>query len=355
MTAGTESRFLDQVLALVDEVLQADAGLVEPEADPAVDPTLEPNPFAMVRQHVRSGGKRFRPILALWGWVYGGGDPSAPTRDLVRLGAALELLHSFALVQDDVMDESSVRRGSPTIHVAMATGHREAGAVGGSARFGESVATLVADLAHAQAHHLAADLPREVRAEWHAMTVELVVGQTREVVGTATAQRSLEHTRQVALLKSGRYSIQRPLELGARLAGASDHRLKELSTYGQHLGAAFAMRDDLLGVWGSPEVTGKPVGHDLRDGKATVLLALAHDHLPPHAHAILDRAVVGPLGPADVRALTTTLEDLGAREQAEAHIAEQLDLALAALAADAPPVALQALADMADRATRRVS
>lgn len=350
-----QSDYLDAVLERVDAVILDDARLVEPEADPQPDLPLDPDPFALVREHVRSGGKRFRPILALWGWVYGGGDASTPTEDLVTLGAALELLHTFALVHDDVMDEAAVRRGGPTIHVTMADQHRGANGVGRPERFGESMATLVGDLAAAQAYRLGATLPAPVLADWHAMVVELVVGQAREVVGTATARRSLAHTRQVAMLKSGRYSIQRPLELGARLAGADEARMSELTAYGQHLGEAFAMRDDVLGVWGSQSHTGKPVGHDLRDGKATVLLALVQDLLPPAAQEILSHAVAGPLDTSEVTLLTHALETVGARDRAEAHIEEQLTLALAALDGTAPAAAVEALTEMAHRVTRRQS
>ncbi len=211
---------------------------------------------SLLRTQVQSGGKRLRPTMARLGWCYAGA-PAGTESDLVRLGAALEMLHVFTLVQDDVMDRSDRRRGLATVHVQVAASHGEAGARGDAQQFGDSIAVLVGDLAHAAAEHMASGLPAPVHRLWRAMVMELVAGQALDLAGAADRRRDLAHARRVAAVKSGAYSIQRPLTLGATLANALPEDVTALHAYGDHVGRAFALRDDVLGVWGDPAVTGK--------------------------------------------------------------------------------------------------
>ncbi len=143
--------------------------------------------------------------------------------DVIQVSVALELLHVFALIHDDVMDESDSRRGQPSVHTLTAQLHLHARARGNAQRFGESIAVLVGDLAHAEADHLIADLPAPMRRLWRLLVIELVHGQSRDLTGTAAGRRDLDHARQVARMKSGSYTVQRPLELGA--AAAAGRRL----------------------------------------------------------------------------------------------------------------------------------
>ena len=288
------------------------------------EPLLDGTSIAgLAARQVASGGGRIRPGLAWAGWAYAAAPGTTEPADLVRLGAALELLHTFALVHDDVMDESPTRRGIPTTHVTVAAAHRAHGGVGDPQRFAESVAVLVGDLLHAHALVLAAPLPAPVHARFAEMVLELVDGQAQDVLAAAAGPGDLDRAREVALLKTGRYSVQRPLELGGTLGGASPEVLRELSRYGELVGEAFALRDDALGVWGDPERTGKPVGDDLRDRKQTMMLALARDLLPPAGLALLDTDSGRALATDEVAELTAHLEAVGLR-QAVAQRVEHL-------------------------------
>ena len=182
----------------------------------------------------RTGGKRLRPVMAYLGWAAAGGRRHGiGHRDVVRAGAALEMLHLFALVHDDVMDESDSRRGRPTVHVRASELHRAAGAAGAGQRFGESIAILLGDLAHAEADGLAAELPSPMRRIWRELVVELVCGQRYDLTGSAAGRHDLAHARHVARSKSGGYTVERPLQLGAAAAGSSDEVADCLRAYGR--------------------------------------------------------------------------------------------------------------------------
>ncbi len=245
---------------------------------------------ALLDTLVHSGGKRIRPVMAHLGWVSASGQARGIGHaDVVRVSAALDLLHAFALVHDDVMDESTSRRGVATAHLHAAELHRRTGGQGRAERFGDNIAILLGDLAHAEADALVAGLPEELRRIWRLLVIELVYGQRRDLTGSAAGRRDLTHARQVARLKSGAYTVERPLQLGAAAARAPEVVSAALATYGQEVGEAFALRDDLLGVWGDPSRTGKPAGDDLISAKPTVILALAHERTTGAARAMLSK------------------------------------------------------------------
>lgn len=291
----------------------------------------------LLRSLVLAGGKRLRPLMCHWGWVAGGatlrGDDPGP---VVQLGAALELLHAFGLAQDDVMDGSELRRGRPAVHVVARQRHRAAGGSDDAQHYGESVAVLVGDLGHAEADALVADLSPRVRRLWWRTSVELVRGQTRDLSGAARAggPGSLARAVEVAHAKSGAYTVQRPLELGATVAGASADQIRVLTTYGRHLGEAFALRDDLLGVFGEPALTGKPDSDDLRAGKATVLLALAEQRCTGAAAAAVARVRRHEHDDSDVAATREAIEQSGVRAEVERRVERAVQAALSALDPD---------------------
>lgn len=278
------------------------------------------------------GGKRLRIQMAHWGFVAAGRrvDDSGYA-DLVRAAAALELLHLFALVHDDVMDESASRRGHASAHVQAAGWHGHSHALGDRDVFGRNLAILLGDLAHTMADRLADDLPPAMRQAWYALCIELIVGQRGDLTGAAARRRDFAHADRVARLKSGRYSIQRPLELGAMAAGAAPDVIDGLLDSGEHIGRAFALRDDLLGIWGDPNLTGKPAGDDLFEAKATVLMSLARDRLTGHAAELL--ATVGTPGfrRSDVAPLAEAMQDAGVEAEAERLIAKEYAAAVALL------------------------
>ena len=314
----------------------------------AVPGPLEVDLVGELAERLANHGKRLRPHLAHWGWVTAGA-PAQTFQDLVRVGAALELLHLFALVQDDVMDRSETRRGRTALHVVAARRHEQARGLGDPELFGDSVAVLLADLALSEAGLLVASTSAEIHRAWRLMTVELVDGQLLDVTHTAGRRRDLATSRRIARFKSGRYTITRPLQLGALVAGADREVLDRLHSWGDLVGDAFAVRDDLLGVWGDPSVTGKPAGDDLLAGKPTVLLTWAHEMLPDAARPLLTACDDGTLDAAGVWALQEAMDAAGVRERAErevARLAERANSELGALDAgpDAEP-ALRALVE----------
>ncbi|MER5353622.1 polyprenyl synthetase family protein [Kitasatospora sp. NPDC002551] len=231
----------------------------------------EADPARAVAELVRSGGKRIRPRFLLSGYLAAGGTPGERP---VRAAMALELLHTAALLHDDVMDDAALRRSVRTAHTWHADLHRARGWRGEPRRYGESMAVLAGDLAWAYADHLMADLSPEVSREWFELKTELIAGQAMDVAASAAALADAELARRIAVLKSGRYTVHRPLVLGALLAGRAD-LASGFAGYGDALGEAFQLRDDLIDAFGDPEAAGKPTGADARAGRTTLLTALA--------------------------------------------------------------------------------
>lgn len=360
--AADRQRTLDRVDALVTTTLEALSRDWAALAGDACDVLGSDDLPALARRAAR-GGKRLRPEMVHWGWVAATtpaapapgattdpGDPAprATTLDdgVVRLGAALELLHVFALVHDDVMDGSELRRGVASVHARARDAHRDLPGLGSAEPFGEHIAILVGDLVHAEADHLVAPLPAPVRAVWRTMMLELVLGQRLDLTGAAAGRRDLDQARRVARLKSGSYTVQRPLQMGALLGGADEALVGCLLRFGHHAGEAFGLRDDLLGTWGDPGITGKPRHDDLRTGKPTMLLALADEHLDDRHRSLLRQASGQHLDAGPLDELRRALEATGVREQVEDHIDREVRHALAAL--DPRHVGAPAIAGLTD-------
>ncbi len=310
---------------------------------------------------VKSGGKRLRPQMCWWGWVASGAyDRHADPSPVVDLSAAVELLHAFGLAQDDVMDESVLRRGLPTVHVVAAGRHRAAGATGDANRYGESIAVLAGDLAHAEANALVAGLSEPVRSLWWRMSIELVRGQARDLSAAAhgggAGGEAVARALEVAHAKSGAYTVQRPLELGALAGGAPPDVVQALSRFGQLIGEAFALRDDLLGVWGDPDVTGKPSSDDLAAGKATVLLALAEQRCTGPAQDAVTRMRCHRHDDQDVTVVREAMVDTGVRDDVEQRITRAVEQGRAILRdANLPITAVEGLEAITERIAWRRS
>ncbi|SFH23038.1 geranylgeranyl diphosphate synthase, type I [Actinopolymorpha cephalotaxi] len=299
-----------------------------------------------------AGGKRLRPAFCGWGFV--GVDGTPPDDTAVRAAAALELLHTFALVHDDVMDGSSSRRGIPALHTSLQARHTGLGWRGDPRRFGEGLAVLVGDLAFTLAHRIAAGLPDSAARTWHQMCTELVIGQHLDMLGSATGERDADYATSVATLKSGRYTVVRPLQLGAGLAGGSRSLAAAYAEYGNPLGVAFQLRDDLLGAFGDSAATGKPVGEDLREGRPTLLLAVAAERAGPAERRLLDRVGDPGLGDDEVAELTAVLRRTDADVEVEQQVKLAVDRALLALErAPVHPRAVPALRALAEEAAWR--
>lgn len=303
-----------------------------------------------------SGGKRLRPAFCHWGHVAAGGDPDAPI--VVDAGAALELMHAFALFHDDVMDDASSRRGEPTTHRVFADRHAVAGWSGESRRFGEGVAILIGDLAFVFADRLLAAANPTAWWVWNELRIELNVGQVLDILGSVRGVRDVEQAERICRYKSGKYTIERPLHLGAALAspGRFDELSGPLTAYGLPLGDAFQMRDDVMGAFGDTATTGKPVGGDLREGKPTPLLARAIAAATPLQRVELGR--VGETGLTDeqVAVIQQVIVDTGALADLERTIARLADEAVAAIErSDFEPGARDELVAMAAYVSQRES
>ncbi len=341
---------LDEVDALLEDVIGQLRGILVEVDGPL--PGHDPGPLGVdlvgeLAARVRHHGKRLRPLLARWGWEVAGA-PAETREELVRVAAALELLQLFALVQDDVMDRSDERRGRTTLHVVAANRHRTTGGLGDPELFGDSVAVLVADLALSEATLLAAQGGPVVARAWRTMATELVEGQLLDVTHTAGRDRDLAASRRIGRLKSGRYTITRPLEMGALVAGARPELVERLTTWGDLVGDAFALRDDVLGAWGDPSLTGKPSGDDLRSGKPTVLRVWADEMLADQHRPLLEACDTGTLDDAGVHELQRAMRRAGVRERAEEAVADLVQRSHEALGAlDTDPETIEALRGVA--------
>lgn len=311
-------------------------------------------PIGEIRRLVLSGGKRLRPAFSHWAFVGAGGDPTTGVID--DAGAALELLHAFALFHDDIMDGSSTRRGSQVTHVLFAEDHRAAGSSGEPRRYGEGIAILVGDLTFVYSDKLLEDLPAAALRIWHELRIELNIGQLLDLMGSARHERDRERTERICRYKSGKYTVERPLHFGAMIAAPEreSELLPLLSAYGLPLGDAFQMRDDVLGAFGETETTGKPVGDDLREGKPTPLLARACERATSAQRAVLDRVGRENLDDASVREVQDVIEATGALDDMERTIERLTREALGAL--EKIPFDDQVtghLAELADYVSRR--
>jgi geranylgeranyl diphosphate synthase type I len=304
------------------------------------------------------GGKFLRPMFAYAGWCCGRPeDPAA-----LRAAASLELLHCFALAQDDVMDGSPRRRGRPALHVRFARWHEE-GALGGSAaRFGESAAILAGDLFLVWSEQLLRGCglePGVLARGWphfDRLRSELAVGQLGDLVNDARALPSWDDVLDVIRRKSGNYTVRRPLEFGAALAGCGERVTSALGTFGGLLGEAFQFRDDLLGVFGDPAVTGKPAGDDLRERKASSVVVLAAALADHRQRAELNELLaLDEVDSGAVLRWRDLITATGARDQLEKLIDDRVRHGLEALdLAGVPPRPAAALAVLATWCTERV-
>ena len=301
-----------------------------------VDPVLD-EPLSSLRSSVLSGGKRIRPAFCYWSFVGSGGE--AGDERIVDAGAALELLHTAALVHDDVIDGSARRHGDATVHLEQAAWHRARRFAGDPDRFGVGVAVLVGDLAIVYGDRLLAGVPTAAAAVYDEMRLEVNIGQYLDVLGAAdveglASEAGVARAERINRYKTAKYTVERPLHLGAALA--APERFAELapvlSDFGLPLGEAFQLKDDLLGVFGDPGVTGKPVGDDLREGKPTLLASLAASRATGcSAEFFRARFGAADLSDADVAGLQEIVEETGARAEVEKTISRLMEEATGAL------------------------
>ncbi len=306
-----------------------------------MDPVLAPVVDEVAA--LAAGGKRLRPSFAYWGWR-GAQDAGAAEDEgaVLRAVSALEFVHASALVHDDVMDGAVTRRGRPATHVGFAARHVDGDLHGDSNLFGTGAAILVGDLALVWSDELlrcsgiSEGALGRARAVWDTMRTEVTAGQYLDLLRAAGGLPGPEGALKVARYKSAGYTVQRPLQLGAAIAGAGPRVMEATTAIGLPLGEAFQLRDDVLGVFGDPAVTGKSADDDLREGKQTLLIALAEEATDAAGRRLLDELLGNArAGAEEFDALRGLLESTGARHRVEERIAESTARARTAIA-DAP-------------------
>jgi geranylgeranyl diphosphate synthase, type I len=359
-TAWDQSAFRARVQTALDEFLDEKAGRLAPLGADAG------RLLAEARASV-SGGKRFRAAFCYWGFraiagtAQAGPDGTDADAALVRACASPELLHASALVHDDYMDASDTRRGRPATPRGFEAEHRRDGWRGDPEQYGAAAAILLGDLLLSWSDELLRrcglplDLVVAALDVFDRCRSEVITGQFLDVSVQARGVADVDAAMTVLRYKSAKYSIERPLHIGAALAGAGPETMAELTAFGLPLGEAFQLRDDLLGVFGDPDATGKPAGDDLIEGKRTVLVALALDAAGRDDAARLDASLGCSLDEDQVAELRGVIDSSGAHEQVEAVIGELSSLALAALErARLDDRARQVLRELASAATDRV-
>ena len=326
------------------------------------------------------GGKRLRAAFCVWGARGATGRPSGADGHpgagpvpagpgVVEAAAALEMFHLGALVHDDVMDRSALRRGVPTVHRSFADLHRTSGASGDADAFGDSVAVLVGDLCFTWADDLLDRASRacvvagreaagaHARVVWERMRTQTLAGQYLDLVAQSRPDTTASAATAVLHYKSAKYTVEHPLVLGGALAGASDALLDDYAAFGLCVGEAFQLRDDVLGVFGESTVTGKSTFDDVREGKRTMLVAYAEEAATPEQLVQLRRH----LGDEDLdtdglAAVRTLLTDTGALRRVEARIEETVTEALAGLERmPVPQDAREALAELTEASVWRTA
>jgi geranylgeranyl diphosphate synthase, type I len=334
-----------RIVGLVQE--RIDAHLQQHQAHLA-EISSDLDSFISISQDLLAGGKRFRALFSYWGWrAVRSDDREGDLPGVVLAATALEVFHAAALVHDDIMDNSDTRRGFPSAHKRFEKIHRDGALVGDPAAFGRSAALLLGDLLLAWSdelfgHGLAMVAERAsavgARSEFNTMRTEVTLGQYLDVLEEGTWTQHPENelrdrANRVILYKSAKYSVEAPLAIGAVLGGAHPEQLATLRAFGQPLGIAFQLRDDLLGVFGDPNTTGKPAGDDLREGKRTVLVACARERIAASERDTLD-TLLGDRGLTDdqIVVLQNLIERSGAIEEVESIIDDKAREAMTAIA-----------------------
>ena len=344
-TTSAETAFRENLDEVIAAFVQTKLGSFEPLGPDVLD-------FVRAAAQFVSGGKRLRASFCRAGWLAAGGADGDAL--MIEAAAAIELLQGSALVHDDLMDGSDTRRGRPSVHRDFEARHRASDRVGDAAWFGQSTAILMGDLLLSWSNEMlvAAALRADPAAARTAITVfdackaEVAAGQFLDVTAQTRPDVSVADAMVVVRYKSAKYTVERPLQIGAALAGADATMLDRLSAVALPLGEAFQLRDDVLGVFGDPAVTGKPAGDDLREGKRTVLVARALELTDDAGRA----TVIEGLGTEAIDDVQSVIRVSGALAAVEADIARleaEADAAIDTLGAR------DVLGPLALRATRR--
>ncbi|MEV6651415.1 family 2 encapsulin nanocompartment cargo protein polyprenyl transferase [Streptomyces sp. NPDC051219] len=281
-------------------------------------------------------GKAIRPALVLAAAQALGGQ----SRQAVRAAAAVELAHNFTLLHDDVIDEDSMRRNRPTAWTV----------------FGTPDAIIAGDAMLALALRLLAEDPHpsapEASARLAACVIELCAGQQADCAFEERAEVSLDECITMAMAKTGAL-LGCACALGALYAGAGREEVEAMDAFGREAGLAFQLIDDLIGIWGDPEHTGKPAGADLAARKKSLPVVAALTSGTPAA-AELAALYAGPMATADIPRAAEAVDRAGGRDWAQIHAADRMARAVHQLSRAVPDLgAAGGLLALAEFVTRR--
>lgn len=371
-----QSAYLNAFNTLMAEFFAAQRELLE-GISPETLPLLE------AIESLSTGGKRLRALLSYWGWRGAGGAPVTENRgtwSIVKAGMAVELFQTSALIHDDIIDRSDTRRGAPSVHKRFEAAHEQNNWRGDAFNYGLTGGILAGDLTLAWSAEVFASLGEgalygsPARTIFDRMRSEVLAGQYldvySEVLDTEDASSALQRALNVIRFKSAKYSCEHPFTIGGALAlqaralesgaGAISEEHPVLAGYrafGLPLGEGFQLRDDELGVFGRPEVTGKPAGDDLREGKRTVLVALTSAALSEQEAALLHDSLGNPnLSDEQVERIRELMVSSGAFAEHERLIEQKSHAVFEALdALELDELVRAALSDIVDRALRRKS
>ncbi|MDQ6753880.1 MAG: polyprenyl synthetase family protein [Actinomycetota bacterium] len=354
-----QDTFVVAVAEKLAEFLESKRGLLE---------TISPDTLALLDsiRDLVTGGKRLRALMCYWGWRGAGGGADSP--QVVAAGAALELFQAAALIHDDIIDRSDIRRGGPSVHRQFSQLHQRHRWALDAERFGHAAAILTGDLCLSFSEEVFAGIGASAAAGTRArevfdlMRVEVMAGQyldiLEEVAGPSRpADGAVERAQSIIRYKSAKYSTEHPLILGGALAGGSGKLLTSYSDFALPLGEAFQLRDDVLGVFGDPATTGKPAGDDLREGKRTVLVGLTlAKATPADARFVDERLGIQDLGDDEIGRIRRIMTDSGALAASESLIEDYSRAAFTALdLLDIGAAPAAALGSLAKAAVRRIS
>ena len=371
-----QSAYLNAFNTLMVEFFAAQRELLE-GISPETLPLLE------AIESLSTGGKRLRALLSYWGWRGAGGAPVTEQRgswSIVKAGMAVELFQTSALIHDDIIDRSDTRRGTLSVHKRFEAAHEQNNWRGDAFNYGLTGGILAGDLTLAWSAEVFASLGEgaiygsPARTIFDRMRSEVLAGQYldvySEVLDTEDADSALHRALNVIRFKSAKYSCEHPFTIGGALAlqaralesgaGAISEQHPVLAGYrafGLPLGEGFQLRDDELGVFGQPEVTGKPAGDDLREGKRTALVALTSAALSEQEAALLHDGLGNPnLSDEQVERIRELMVSSGAFAEHERLIEDKSRAVFEALdALELDELVRAALSDIVDRALRRKS
>ncbi len=295
----------------------------------SIDEGIVP-PLHALKEFFDGGGKRLRPIFCYLGYRAAGGSGIDP--QIINAGCALEMLHTFALVHDDFMDKADTRRGRPTLHKYLENYYSDLNYQGDIEHLSKSVAILAGDFAFTYADSFVRDLSSECTSLYDTLKVELFAGQQMDLDAVYRENITKDQVSLIAQYKSGKYTIERPIQFGNLLADPN-HDIKPWSLYGSPLGEAFQLRDDILGVFGDQSITGKPVGDDIREGKFTLLISEAIESATAEQKLLMEKRGNPNLSDTQIEQIAKVIVETGALDRVEARIKELYEQSLMALEA----------------------